>query len=189
MGARQSTFPPWEVLALPRQVCPYAIRVLDLDGFVQDNFKVNSHLTVNLGLRWEYDGLPNVTNGDFSNYLPRLAAKGALPITPAAGTLAGFIVPSNYPGSLVDGLTRNSNSGAIPRHMPYDDFAPRLGFAWQPTASNRWVVRAGVGYFYDLIGGQIFADNNPGATAPVRFLRPLHQLRQRWLIYGFSHQS
>ena len=144
----------------------YAIRVLDLNGFVQDDIKVNSHLTVNLGLRWEYDGLPNVTNGDFSNYLPSFAAKGALPATAATGTLAGFIVPSNYPGSLVDGLTRNSNSGAIPRHMPYDDFAPRLGFAWQPLASNRWVVRAGAGYFYDLIGGQIFADNNPGATAP-----------------------
>ena len=49
--------------ASPTASFSYAIRVLDLDGFVQDDFKVTSHLTVNLGLRWEYDGLPNVTNG------------------------------------------------------------------------------------------------------------------------------
>ena len=30
-----------------------------------------------------------------------------------------------------------------------DDFAPRVGFAWQPLATNRLVVRGGFGYFYD----------------------------------------
>jgi hypothetical protein len=143
-----------------------AVRVLDLDWFAQDDFRVNSRLTVNLGLRWEYDGLPYLTNGDFSNYLPSLAAAGALPTTPATGTLTGFVVPSNYNGPLTGGLTKNSNLGVIPSHDPYDDFAPRIGFAWQPTKNNSWVVRGGAGFFYDLVGGEIFADGNPGATAP-----------------------
>jgi hypothetical protein len=144
----------------------YSIRVTDLNGFVQDDFKLNSRLTVNVGVRWEYDGLPYLTDGNFSNYLPSLALKGALPTSPATGTLAGFMVPSNYSGPITSGLTKNSNRSAIPGHAPYSDFAPRIGFAWQPTASNRFVVRGGAGYFYDLVGGVLFADNNPGNTAP-----------------------
>jgi Carboxypeptidase regulatory-like domain/TonB-dependent Receptor Plug Domain len=144
----------------------YSIRVTDLNAFVQDDIKLTSRLTVNLGVRWEYDGLPYLTDGNFSNYLPSLALKGSLPTTPATGTLAGFIVPSNYTGPVTAGLTKNNNRSAIPGHVPYSDFAPRIGFAWQPTSSNRWVLRGGAGFFYDLVGGVLFADNNPGNTAP-----------------------
>jgi hypothetical protein len=148
----------------------YNLRVTDLNGFVQDDFKLNSRLTVNVGVRWEFDGLPTMPDGNFSNFLPSLASNTALPTTPATGTLAGFVVPSDYTGLLAAGLTKNSNASAIPGHMPYDDFAPRVGFAWQPTANNRWVLRGGGGFFYDLISGPLFVDNNPGATAPGMIL-------------------
>ena len=145
----------------------YKIRATDLDGFVQDDFKVSSRLTVNLGVRWEYDGLPTLTNGDFTNFWPSLYSTAPLPgNSPATGTLVGFIVPSNYSGPLPAGLVQSKNASATPNGAPWTNVAPRVGFAWQPTASSRWAIRGGAGMFYDLVGGQIFADGNPGVTAP-----------------------
>ena len=48
------------------------------------------------------------------------------------------------------GQARNKNS--IEGHAPYSNFAPRLGFAWQPLSGGKLVVRGGVGIFYDRIG-------------------------------------
>jgi hypothetical protein len=77
--------------------------------------------------------------------------------TAATGTLAGFVVPSNYnpainPAPTVGGLFQNNRKVPTMNSPSIDNFAPRIGFAWQPLASNRFVVRAGFGYFYDRVG-------------------------------------
>ena len=46
------------------------------------------------------------------------------------------------------------------------NFAPRLGFAWRPLASDRFVVRGGAGYFYDRVGWLI-TDSGPQAEISV----------------------
>lgn len=136
---------------------PFHYHALELSGFVQDDFKFNSRLTLNLGLRWEYDGYPTEEHGLFSNVFPSILSSVPLPgSTPATGTLAGFSVPSNYSGLFPAGLSRENNNGPALSGAPRDDFAPRIGFAWQPTSSGRWVVRGGAGYFYDLISGSTF---------------------------------
>jgi len=151
----------------PTAAFDYLIRTTDINTFVQDDFKLNSRITLNLGLRWEYDGLPYLKDGNYSNFWNGLAGASALPGSSAAtGTLAGYIVPANYNGPLPAGLTQSKNNCATQHCAPLNNFAPRVGFAWQPLSSNRWVVRGGAGFFYDLIGGQIFADGNPGVTPP-----------------------
>ncbi len=158
-------------------------RKTDLSAFVQDDIKVNSRLTLNLGVRWEFFELPTSGNGEASYFLPQLgnvSTPGSGCVTPsggviglgAAGTgcsLAGLAVPSNWAGGpLPVGVYQASNPyvgtgfGA-----PWDNFAPRVGFAWQPTGSGKVVVRGGGGYFYELVNGQGlagFGNAEPYAT-------------------------
>ena len=126
-------------------------RISDWSVFLQDDWKISSRLTVNLGLRWEYDGLPWDVNGAFSSIWPNLVQAAGIPgTTVATGSLQGFVVPSNYFGFQPAGVVRNSIKQGTQNNAPLDNFAPRVGFAWQPLSSKPGlVIRAGAGYFYD----------------------------------------
>ena len=158
----------------------WLFHALELSAFVQDDFKVTSRLTLNMGLRWEYDGYPTASNGLFSSYFPSLVPAGGIPPQcPAlngticatnAGTLVGYGVPGNYSATVPSGVTVLGNNGPALNGAPWTDFAPRLGFAWQPTSSNKLVVRGGAGFFYDLIAGIAYLSNmtlnNPNVGQP-----------------------
>ena len=54
----------------------------------------DQRLTVNLGVRWEYNGLINSRYGNLTNVWPSEINTVPIPgSTPATGTLAGFVVP------------------------------------------------------------------------------------------------
>jgi hypothetical protein len=130
----------------------------DGDAFVQDDFKVANNLTLSLGLRWEYDSLVWSTDGQEVDVWPSQINTVPLPgSTPATGTLAGFVVPSNYNPALNatpanTGVLQNSQKAPLDHPTPKDNFAPRVGVAWKPFNSDKFVVRSGAGYFYDRIG-------------------------------------
>ncbi len=158
----------------------WLFHALELAAFVQDDFKVSSHLTVNMGVRWEYNGYPTDANGGFSGVFPSYFSTSAPPTCPAlngvtcttnAGTLQGYGVPGNYSLPALSGVTKYGNNGPALNGAPFTDFAPRVGFAWQPTNSSKWVIRGGGGMFYDLIAGIAFLSNMtlsaPYAAQPV----------------------
>ncbi len=129
------------------------------NAFIQDDFKVNQRLTLNWGLRWEYISTAYDSGGFMTNIWTSLINNVPIPgSTPATGTLAGWVVPSNWNQSQnavppVGGLYQNSTTKSFRMgNTPLTDFAPRLGFAFSPFASNRFVVRGGAGYFYDKTG-------------------------------------
>ena len=143
----------------------YMFRLNYIDAFAQDDIKLTPRFTLNAGVRWERDGFPTVANGVTGNFWPTLYNAAPLPgsgctingIQVGTGSsgcsLAGFVVPNNYQGNLPAGVTRNSTDYISQTTPPWHNFAPRLGFAWQPTSSSRFVVRGGVGMFYELING------------------------------------
>ena len=178
------------------------MRATQLNAFVQDDFKVNSRLTLNLGVRWEYDGFITDKRGDFTGIWPSLVNTVLNPgtgcvingislgngVTGTGCSLAGFVVPSNYIGSIPAGLYRGSNKSPTKSGAPKDDFAPRIGFAWQPTGSNRWVVRGGAGYFYDQVAGQSGGDpmaaSTPGKGPIVAGTQSGGTLAAPWILPG-----
>jgi hypothetical protein len=148
-------------------------RINAFSAYVQDDIKVNSKLTVNVGLRWEYDGFPDDTTGQFSNVWASQLAKvntGSYFLNNPTGTLVGFVVPTNFdvkqfgltaPNG-ASGVLVNSNKTLVPG-SPWHNFAPRLGVAWQPFG-ERFVVRAGYGWFYDRVYGNLLVDNQLNLT-------------------------
>ena len=171
----------------------YDLREQLYNAFAQDDFKVAPRLTVNLGVRWEKDNFPTEALGNFSTFWPALGL-GANPVIaapPAAGsgpvgTLQGYVLPSNYSGpSIPAGVFQSNFAHAYRHNAPWDDFAPRVGFAWQPMASNKLVIRGGGGLFYDLISGQYLASpmarSNPMYGPPAAG-SPAASLYNPWAI-------
>lgn len=120
-------------------------------AFVQDDFKVHPRLTLNLGLRWEYDGqLWDKGGFTFDHWFERYLA---VPIPPAGGTYEGLTMGANYPGTLPSGIYRRpGNSSLRNGSSPKRDFMPRVGLAWTPFKSNNHlVVRAGYAWFFTRI--------------------------------------
>jgi hypothetical protein len=146
----------------------HGYRMKNANAFVQDDWKFSQRLTVNLGLRWEYDGLLSDKYGNAVNMWPSQIATVPVPATtqeptygqplfPVGGSYAGWVVPSNYStatyGPLPAGIISSGNLVSVQSGSPKDDFAPRIGFAYQPTSSNKLVFRGGYGFFFDRIDG------------------------------------
>ena len=149
--------------------------------YAQDNWRVNSRLTLNLGLRW--DGVPHTyeVNHRASNFYPSLwdASKaatfdnsgnicsgpgnGCTATSPGLGTspnsvLAGYKFYLNGVG--IDGLN-GIPTGLVDNH--WAAFGPRIGFAYDVNGRGKTVLRGGYGMMYERIQGN---DMYNGATNP-----------------------
>ena len=119
-------------------------RVSNLYGFAQDDIRVSTHLTVNVGLRWEGIGQTSDGKGKLVDFWPTLASNNL-----AANPFSGFIASSNFPGTLPPGIARNSNRTFAANAWALNNFGPRLGFAWTPPRFNdKLVLRGGYGIYF-----------------------------------------
>ena len=144
------------------------IRANQMSAFVQDDYKLNSRMTLNLGLRWEYDGTGYDVKTDNGGGNASWSLDNTVPVPPAAGTYVGFTVANNFSGTLPDGVFRRPLNLLTTGHAPLHDFAPRVGWAWQPLSTGKLVVRGGFGYFYQVAQGNIYLlelNNNPPIAA------------------------
>jgi carboxypeptidase family protein/TonB-dependent receptor-like protein len=159
----------------------FQFRAPTANAFVQDDFKVRSNLTLNLGVRWEWFPLNYAANGENTNIWVQniaLVPNSQLGTTAQTGTLAGYVVPSNFPFSAfpappVGGLfVNNSKNTPTLNNAPIANFGPRIGLAWKPLPSDRLVFRTGFGTFYDRAGNTIY---NKSATQGSPYDTPVAQ--------------
>jgi hypothetical protein len=126
-------------------------RFFELGEFAQDDYRLNSKLTLNLGLRYDI-------------------------FSPIGGKVGNFnlqtdVVDLNFgPGAL-------KNAGVA---YEKGDFGPRAGFAWSPFSDRKTVISAAFGIFYAPEGNQFndigenppnlqyFAQNTPAYTIPTQ---------------------
>jgi outer membrane receptor protein involved in Fe transport len=128
---------------IPKQVVitfdlnPFNIKSSQYGGFIQDDYKLNPNLTLNLGLRYDYFSIPQEDDG-------RMYNRAADPANPQLG--AGF------------GPYRPANSLY---NADFNNFQPRVGFTYaapQSSVLKDTVFRGGVGIFnspHPIFGGPI----------------------------------
>ncbi|HEX4750510.1 MAG TPA: carboxypeptidase-like regulatory domain-containing protein [Bryobacteraceae bacterium] len=148
----------------------------DLAGFATDDFRVTNHFTLNFGLRYEYFAPFTEAQGRYVGIDQNAIKTAIIPGAPAGDNIAivgGFVQASNATHPL-------PNVPLVqPSVVPPDknNFAPRFGFAWQPSDSARaLVVRGGYGVYYDhpnsrFINNQIL--NFPYYTLAQAFFTPI----------------
>ena len=115
-----------------------SLRSHGVSSYVQDDIHVVPRLLLNVGLRYEYDSPPVEALNRFS--VPDLSSNSAT-CTPVPD--CQFI---------------QAGTAGVPRatYSPtYTNFGPRIGVAWRPLRTERWVVRSAYGIFYDSSIGQI----------------------------------
>lgn len=122
-----------------------ALRTNDFSAFVQDDWKVNQRLTLNLGLRYDFYGLPHDVRGRLVNFLPDQFKAGttANPAQPPNGFVQAGNATNPIPGVPLVAET------LVPNDM--NNFAPRVGFAYSLSEARRIVLRGGYGIYYDRL--------------------------------------
>jgi Carboxypeptidase regulatory-like domain len=121
-------------------------------AFAQDNFKLRRNLTLNLGVRWDWDGPLWEKNGFLTNFYPKDYSYDL-----GTDTISniGLVVAGNNKTFGTKGV---SNSTLTGRQW---GFAPRIGLAWAPSFVKNLTVRAGFGMYYDR--GEFFTEFSPSA--------------------------
>ncbi len=137
-----------------------------VEPYVQDDWRVNRHLTVNLGVRFSlftnfHEKNLNAYNWEKNQFDQDRAQAGPVTIAPVngAGFGGGNLLVSGQPVTLplgpnsvvTSGLVQCGKNGIPDSCMSSHTFnpAPRVGFAWDPKGDGKTSIRGGYGLFYE----------------------------------------
>ena len=134
-----------------------------LSGFLQDDWKVTPRLTLNLGLRYDYQPYPNERHAGVSNFNPY-----------ATNPELGILGRMEYAGK---------EFGANAFENNRNDWGPRLGFAYNAGGAGKTVIRGGYAvyypsiYWYGSFGSQAGFASTPTAYNSANANLPLFQFK------------
>ncbi|MDQ3214367.1 MAG: carboxypeptidase regulatory-like domain-containing protein, partial [Acidobacteriota bacterium] len=142
--------------------------------FLQDSWKARSNLTVNYGLRWEYDQ-PFWDENDAIVNIDFKWDNSAEPVFVRAGT--GDPFEGNPPFRLASDVqyVRDGRFGRGAYRSDFNDFAPRVGIAW--AISPKTVIRSGGGIYYVRDIGNAVFDTVRNAPFTIRRDEPAESFR------------
>jgi Carboxypeptidase regulatory-like domain/TonB-dependent Receptor Plug Domain len=118
----------------------------EYDWFGQDTWKVRRNVTLNLGLRYQLNGVPYEEGANFSNLLQDPGS-----LAPGASAVFAIVGPG---------------TGHSLYNPDYKDIEPRIGLTWDPWSDGKTAVRAGFGIFHDRVFGNEFG--NARANPPFQ---------------------
>ncbi|HLY41200.1 MAG TPA: TonB-dependent receptor [Terracidiphilus sp.] len=145
--------------------------------FGQDDWKITSNLTLNLGLRYEVHPPLRETHSNTAAFMPDWSGTG----TDGSTTVNGAVVVSNEKGLALESQdfaaaiaptpVLTASQAGIPstlRYTDHSDLGPRIGFAWRPYGKDTTVIRGGWGRFiesplgFSLVSGWAVASSYVG---------------------------
>jgi len=133
------------------------IQANQFEMYVQDDFRMRSNFTINIGLRYSLFRQPVDKNNLLTTFDPALYNAANAPALTAAGLLA-----TQDAQKYVNGISANGQSspfGAKISSESNNNFAPRIGLAWDPFKKGKTAVRAGYGISYDATLFGIYEQN------------------------------
>jgi hypothetical protein len=161
------------------------LHFVNTELYAQDDWKVRPNFTLNLGLRYSFLPTPHDVNAVLDAFDPALFNPAAAPqINPNTGNfVAGqAAIPANYANGIIIGKNGCASAQALfptsafsPSCSPFGDsvnpnynknFAPRIGFAWDPFKTGKTSVRGGYGIYYDRTLNGIW-EQNSFANPPI----------------------
>lgn len=114
--------------------------VNSLAGWASDNWQISPKLNVNFGVRYDFNGvIHEVGNKGISTFLPG---------SPTGFAIVGKDISRLYPND-------------------YNNFAPRVGFAYTPVRGGKTVIRGGWGLYTDIVNGSYFIDGGAGGERGI----------------------
>jgi len=153
--------------------------------YVQDDWKVSSKLTLNLGLRWDFFGLVYDHYAKQANFVPFGPPTGSPMYIIPQSSLANQLSPSFTSQLASQGiaLAITNKYGKGLGNSQKTNFAPRFGFAYQVTP--KFVARGGFGIFYNGFENRGYSPNL-GENYPFQFSFQFQQKNDATPINDFA---
>jgi hypothetical protein len=150
------------------------LRFWNTEAFVQDDWKVNHRLNLNLGLRWTRFPSPSDAKNTLTNFDPLVYKANLAPALDSGGNFVPgqAFTPATYTNGLIfpqgDACAAAQAISSQVTCSPYGslvnpnynwNFGPRLGFAYTPFGDGKTVLRGGFGLFFDRTLNGIWEQN------------------------------
>jgi hypothetical protein len=159
----QNLFPNY-LMGLPDTYLQGSTQTEDVRGnsiylFAQDSWKIRPNITINYGLRWEYNEPLYDARLRYQTFRPGQATTTyPCQLSPYSQSVLGYPDTNCNPGGSAQavfplGLVVPGDAG-VPKGLTspyYNSWAPRIGVAWDPWKNGKTTIRAGWGMFYNPI--------------------------------------
>jgi len=164
----------------------YYNRYKIFEPYFQDDFRITSRLTLNLGLRVSMFGTYREKQHQAFNFDPARYVAGQTTVDPSSGEVINLTANgqpatvTNLPNGIVRcGVTPGVPEGCMHGHL--FNPAPRIGFAFDPKGDGKWAIRGGYGIFFEHTNG------NEANTESLENSPPLVSAATQNNIFGYNN--